>query len=62
LPGSDQALIVAHNDDDFAQATIHLLQNAEFRKKLEERAWDYAREHIDPGKALALLDRVYASL
>ena len=62
LPGSDQALIVAHNDDDFVRATVKLLQDTAYRQSLEQRAWSYARETIHPDDALAKLDNVYAKL
>ena len=62
LPGSNQALVLAHNDQEFAQATIHLLQDSEYRQQLEQRAWTYARKSLNPDNALALLDGVYAKL
>jgi len=62
LPGSDEALLVAHNDEEFAEATIRLLRDIDYRKQLEKRAWTYARKSINPNDALASLDSVYAKL
>ncbi|TFG72222.1 MAG: glycosyltransferase, partial [Anaerolineales bacterium] len=62
LPGSDQVLLVAHNDKEFIQATVELLRDPDLRKQMEKRAWTYARESINPNTALAALDSVYAKL
>lgn len=62
LPGSDQALLVAHNDEEFVQETVRLLRDGGLRKQLEKRAWTFARESINPNDALAALDNVYAKL
>ena len=52
LPGSEQVLRVAHNDKEFAQATVDLLRKPDIRKQFEKRALTYARESINPDSAL----------
>lgn len=62
LPGSDKALLVAHNDAEFIDATTRLLQDKAYKKQVEKRAWDYARISINPAESLEHLDKLYGQL
>jgi glycosyltransferase involved in cell wall biosynthesis len=62
LAGSEQVLAIARDDAEFATHVIQVLQDSEFRKQLEKRAWQYARESLNPMDAFHRLDDVYAKL